>query len=38
MQELTRQYNPTFMAFKEQAARAIAADPDLVRLDCLNPN
>jgi molybdenum cofactor biosynthesis enzyme MoaA/aspartate/methionine/tyrosine aminotransferase len=37
MEELTRQYNPTFMAFKEQAARAIAADPDLVRLDCLNP-
>jgi molybdenum cofactor biosynthesis enzyme MoaA len=37
MQELTRQYNPTFMAFKEQAAREIAADPDLVRLDCLNP-
>jgi hypothetical protein len=37
MQELTRQYNPAFLAFKEQAARAIAANPALVRLDCLNP-
>jgi molybdenum cofactor biosynthesis enzyme MoaA len=37
MQELTRQYNPTFVAFKEQVAREIAANPALVRLDCLNP-
>ncbi len=37
MQDLTRHYNPTFMAFKELAARALAAEPSLARLDCLNP-
>lgn len=37
MQDFTRHYNPTFMAFKEQAAQALAANPALVRLDCLNP-
>ena len=36
MQALTRQQNPTFLAFKEQASRALAANPTLIRLDCLN--
>ncbi|WP_397568284.1 aminotransferase class I/II-fold pyridoxal phosphate-dependent enzyme [Schlesneria sp. T3-172] len=37
MQEFTRQQNPKFLAFKEEAARALAVTPTLTRLDCLNP-
>lgn len=37
MQAFSRQHNPTLLAFKEQAGRALAANPTLIRLNSLNP-
>lgn len=35
--QFTRQTNPEFVAFKQSAEAALRADPELTRLDCLNP-
>ncbi len=37
MSELTREVSPAFVAFKAFAAEALARQPGLLRLDCLNP-
>ncbi|HEY1191010.1 MAG TPA: aminotransferase class I/II-fold pyridoxal phosphate-dependent enzyme, partial [Gemmata sp.] len=37
MSELTREVSPAFVAFKALAAAALAQQPELLRLDCLNP-
>ena len=37
MSELTREVSPAFVAFKAFAADALAREPGLRRLDCLNP-
>jgi molybdenum cofactor biosynthesis enzyme MoaA len=35
--ELSREQSPAFVAFKSQAAQALASNPNLIRFDCLNP-
>ena len=37
MSQQSRQITPAFLAFKEKVARAVADNPALLRLDCLNP-
>src|SRR5262245_44462236 len=37
MPDFSRQANPQFVAFKQAAERALADNPGLIRLDCLNP-